>query len=165
MATTFRADGIVILGAPRSGTTLLRRLVDAHPNIACPGETNVLAACGRFLRSERIVEGVRIGVLDGLGYAGFSRDEVLTRLRDFAFSFHREYATRQGKARWASKTAFDAFYLEEIEQLCGDHVHFVCIQRHGLPVPQSSALLYPSHREPQGIHFLGRLRRHAQRRV
>jgi len=128
------SDGIIILGAPRSGTTLLRRLLDAHPAIACPGETNVFTACGRFLRSERIVEGVHIGVLDGLGYAGFGRDEVLARLREFAFAFHREYAARQGKPRWASKTAFDAFYLDEIDALCGDHVRFICIQRHGLDV-------------------------------
>jgi hypothetical protein len=127
-------EGIIILGAPRSGTTLLRRLLDAHPRIACPGETNVFTACGRFLRSERIAEGVRIGVLDGLGYAGFSQDDVLARLRDFAFSFHREYAQRQGKPRWAAKTAFDAFYLEEIEALCGTQVSFICIQRHGLDV-------------------------------
>jgi len=130
----FQSAGIIILGAPRSGTTLLRRLVDAHPNIACPGETNVFTACGRFLRAERIAEGVRIGVLDGLGYAGFSSSEILARLREFAFSFHREYAQNQGKARWASKTAFDAFYLDEIEQLCGEHAHFICIQRHGLDV-------------------------------
>jgi hypothetical protein len=130
----FRSEGTIILGAPRSGTTLLRRLIDAHPNIACPGETNVFSACGRFLRSERIAEGVGIGVLDGLGYAGFSTSEVLTRLRELAFSFHRDYAKRQAKPRWASKTAFDAFYIEEIEQLCGDYVLFVCIQRHGLDV-------------------------------
>jgi protein-tyrosine sulfotransferase len=129
-----RAEGIIILGAPRSGTTLLRRLIDAHPHIACPGETNLFRACGRFLQSERIAEGVRMGVLDGLGYAGFSRDEVLKRLREFAFSFHREYARREGKSRWADKSALDAFYLEAIEELCGDEVHFVCIQRHGLDV-------------------------------
>lgn len=134
MTTTFQAEGIIVVGAPRSGTTLLRRLIDAHPNIACPGETNVFASCGRFLRSERIAEGVRIGALDGLGYAGFSASDVLTKLREFAFFFHREYARRQGKPRWASKTAFDAFYLEEIEQLCGEHAYFVCIQRHGLDV-------------------------------
>ena len=134
MTTGFHAEGVVILGAPRSGTTLLRRLIDAHPSIACPGETNVFASCGRFLRSERIAEGVGIGVLDGLGYAGFPRSEVLTRLREFAFSFHRDYAKQQGKRRWGSKTAVDAFYLEEIEQLCGEHAHFICLQRHGLDV-------------------------------
>lgn len=126
--------GLMIFGAPRSGTTLLRRLVDAHPNIACPGETNVFTACGRFLRADRIAEGVQLGVVDGLAYAGFDRNEVLSRLRELAFGFHREYAARQGKVRWASKTAFDSFYLDELETLCGDHVQYICIQRHGLDV-------------------------------
>ncbi len=134
MRTGKNAEGILVLGAPRSGTTLLRRLLDAHPRIACPPETNVFAACGRFLRSEKTADGVGIGVLEGLEYAGFPRDEVLARLREFAFSFHREYAKRRGKPRWAAKTAFDAFYLREIEALCGDRCAFLCIQRHGLDV-------------------------------
>lgn len=128
------AEGILVLGAPRSGTTLLRRLLDAHPRIACPPETNVFTACGRFLRSEKTADGVGIGVLEGLEYAGFSRADVLGRLREFAFSFHREYAARRGKPRWAAKTAFDAFYLPEVELLCADRCAFLCIQRHGLDV-------------------------------
>jgi len=129
-----KREGLLVLGAPRSGTTLLRRLIDAHPNMACPGETNVFVGCGRMLRSEEIAGGTSIGMLDGLGFAGFERGEVLRRLREFAFGFHREYATAQGKPRWAAKTAFDAFYLDEIEELCGDQVRYVCIQRHGLDV-------------------------------
>jgi hypothetical protein len=127
-------EGIIVLGAPRSGTTLLRRLLDAHPHVACPPETNVFSACGRFLRSERIAEGVHVGAVEGLGFAGFPREEVLGRLRDLAFGFHRDYARRQGKPRWASKTAFDAFYLDEIDALCGEQAAFICIQRHGVDV-------------------------------
>ena len=137
MTNAARTEGIIVLGAPRSGTTLLRRLLDAHPNIACPGETNVFRGCGRFLRSDRLADGVTVGVVDGLGYSGFSREEVLSRLREFAFSFHRDYARKQGKPRWASKSALDTFYIDELEALCGDHAAFVCIQRHGLDVAVS----------------------------
>ncbi|MEX2122648.1 MAG: sulfotransferase, partial [Woeseia sp.] len=35
---------------------------------------------------------------------------------------------------WASKTAFDIFFLDAIEKLCGDHARFICLQRHGLDV-------------------------------
>lgn len=127
-------SGIVVLGVPRSGTTLVRRLLNAHPNIACPGETCILSACARFMHSETVADGLEFGVVNGLSFAGFSQEEILHRLRNFAFSFHNEYAQAQGKNRWAEKTAVDIFHLERIEELCADQVQFVCVVRHGLDV-------------------------------
>jgi hypothetical protein len=158
MSTTPAYDGIIVMGAPRSGTTLLRRILDAHPDIACPGETNLLTACARFLHSETIAEGVDVGVLSGLSFAGFDEDGVLAALREFAFGFHRDYAKRQGKRRWASKTAFDAFHWEAIEKLCGRDAYFVCIQRHGLDVACSMKELC----ETNGT-YLGELHEYVKR--
>jgi len=126
--------GIVVLGFPRSGTTLVRRLLDAHPRIACPGETCIFSASARFLHSELVADGLEFGVMNGLSFAGFERTEVLNRLREFVFSFHNDYARKQQKARWAEKTAVDIFHLNEIEELCGDRVQYVCVVRHGLDV-------------------------------
>lgn len=130
-------NGIVILGCPRSGTTLLRRIMDAHPDISAPGETYLLTSCARFLHSETVVDGMEVGVLNGLGFLGFDGDDVVDRLREFAFSFRQEHAEREGKTRWAEKTAIDAFHVPAIERLCGDHASFVCVVRHGLDVALS----------------------------
>jgi hypothetical protein len=130
-------EGIIVLGAPRSGTTLLRRLLDAHPRIHCPPETNLLRSCGRFLREEPMAGGLSVGVRSGLAYAGLEEQQVLDRLREFAFGICRELAIKAGKPRWAEKTAFDAFYIDEIEALCGNHCRFICLRRHGLDVAVS----------------------------
>jgi hypothetical protein len=134
MSANAKHEGIIILGCPRSGTTLLRRLLDAHPNIAAPGETYLLTACARFLHSERAVDGMNVGVLSGLNYAGFDSADVLQRLREFAFTFRRQHAAREGKNRWVEKTAVDAFHIDAISRLCGDHAYFICLTRHGLDV-------------------------------
>ena len=47
---------VVLLGFPRSGTTLLSRLLDAHPEISCPPETHLLSAASRFLSEQTEVE-------------------------------------------------------------------------------------------------------------
>ena len=132
-----RKPGVVVLGSPRSGTTLLRRLLDAHPSIACPPETYLLSASARFLHEDRFSAGLRIGVVDGLAFAGFDEQDVLARLRGLSFGFLDEYAARVEKPRWAEKTAFGAFHLDKIRRVFEGHVKFVCIHRHGLDVAAS----------------------------
>jgi protein-tyrosine sulfotransferase len=127
-------EGIVVLGVPRSGTTLLRRLLNAHPNIACPPETNLLSAASRFLEEHGFAGGLSIGVVPGLDFSGYSEDEFLHRFREFVFAFWREIAAKAGKSRWAEKTAVDVFHLDAIERLCGAHCRYVCIVRHPLDV-------------------------------
>src|SRR3972149_7016175 len=110
-------EGIIVLGMPRSGTTLLRRLLNAHPNICCPPETNLLSAAARFLEEHRFSGGHSVGVANALAFSGYAEQEVDARLREFVFGFFREFSGREGKRRWAEKTAFDAFHLDEIEKL------------------------------------------------
>jgi len=136
MADTQRG-GIIVLGAPRSGTTMLRRILDAHPGITCPGETFLLKATAKFLESDTIGPGIDYGVSGGLQAVGFDEDEILARLRGLCFGFMDDVARRAGKPRWAIKTAVDSFYLDQVERVYGDHAQFVCLLRNGLDVVAS----------------------------
>jgi hypothetical protein len=127
-------QGIVLLGMPRSGTTLLRRLLDTHPRICCPGETFMLRACAKFIQSQRIASGIEYGVLGGLRALGIPEQEVLAALRQLCFDVLEQLAERDGKPRWATKTAVDSFYLEEVERIYGQHASFIVVIRHGLDV-------------------------------
>jgi protein-tyrosine sulfotransferase len=128
------AHGIVILGMPRSGTTLLRRLLDAHPAICCPPETNLLSAAARFLREEAFAGGVSIGVLSGLSFAGIPEQVVIARLRELVFGLLQDICRQRRKKHWAEKTAFNVFHLDQIELLCRGACRFLCLVRHPLDV-------------------------------
>jgi hypothetical protein len=116
---------------------LLRRILNAHPEISCPPETNLLSACGRFLQEYPSIDGLPIGVLSGLAFSDVEEDAVLAKLRNLVFDFHREIAAKTGKLIWVEKTAFDIFYLEQIERLLAGHCRFICLCRHPLDVIMS----------------------------
>jgi hypothetical protein len=131
------SDGVIILGCPRSGTTLLRRLLDEHPDLCCPGETFLFKACARFLEADDISYGFDYGVTGALEGLGYKHGEIDERLRHFASGFYEEITEKQGKKRWVAKTAIDSFYLPTIERLFAGRAKFICITRHGLDVAVS----------------------------
>ena len=126
----------LILGFPRSGTTLLARLLDAHPEISAPPETHMFSAAGRFLAEQTNVEGPPIGVLSGLAFSGIAAGEVIDGLRDILFAFHARIA--RSKPVWVEKTGTDIFHLENLEQLVSGQMRFICMIRHPLDVIASN---------------------------
>src|ERR1700677_4498577 len=91
-----KAAPAFILGSYRSGTTLLRYLLDAHPQIACPPESKFLLGLERLLDYPE--------AMTGLMSLGFSRAEMRFELRRLAECFLGGYAQRMGKRRWVEKT-------------------------------------------------------------
>ena len=126
----------VLLGFPRSGTTLLARLLDAHPEVSAPPETNLLTAAARFLSEQSMVEGPPIGVLTGLAFAGIPADEVHATVRGLVFGFHERIAG--SKPVWVDKSAVDIFHLDTLEALLAGHARFICMTRHPLDVVASN---------------------------
>ncbi len=85
---------VFILGSPRSGTTLLRSLIHAHPALCCGPETHFLVDLAKIVgpywkRIERF---------------GFPRRFWTERIAAFLAGCHEAYAHQQGKVRWADKT-------------------------------------------------------------
>jgi len=89
-------DPIFIIGLFRSGTTLLRYLVDSHSRIACPPETRFMQHLAEIVNSER--------TLGGLQAMGFDREHTCQQLRRTISYFMENYAASKGKPRWADKT-------------------------------------------------------------
>lgn len=109
-----------IVGVNRSGTTLLRMMLDAHPELAMPPETHFIPALSEELKTHK-----RAGapmtpeqVTDFLvahrrwGDFGLDPDELLASLRDqkkmrpkfILRAFYGLYAKKQGKSRCGDKT-------------------------------------------------------------
>jgi protein-tyrosine sulfotransferase len=95
---------IVIGGSPRSGTTLLRRLLDAHPRIVCGAETGI------FLPGRPPV--------DAIAWGYDVRPEALWQLvrrspsqAAFIEAFFRSHGAKVGKPRWSEKTPLNVAHL------------------------------------------------------
>lgn len=129
-----QTNPIIVFGTPRSGTTLLRRLLNAHENIACPGETFLLRGVARFMEQEEISLGQYFGVGGGLSAYGVSDAQVHENLRGLVDGFMSPIAAKDGKKRWAAKTAVESFYIPGIEEIYAGHAKFICLLRHGLDV-------------------------------
>lgn len=130
VVTEARYEGVVLLGFPRSGTTMLRRLLDAHPDLCCPPETHILRGCAAFLTEEDSPLGLPLGVAPSLRFVGIEPADVVDRVRQLAFGLLQDICRKYGKPIWVEKSAFDIFHLDRLEPLLGDHCRFVWITRH-----------------------------------
>jgi hypothetical protein len=97
----------VIGACPRSGTTLLRRILDTHSDICCGPESSLLLP-GRPDPDEL-----------ALGF-GLGVEEIRSLMRDtyaqaeFADRFMAAYAASVGTRRWAEKTPLNIRHLDWI---------------------------------------------------
>ena len=128
---------IFIVGCQRSGTSLVRRIIDSHPDIACPPESKFLAPLLAVLDDAASLRGLRS--------MGFTEDDVRTRLAAFASSFFEQYAASRGKRLWADKTPNYVDQLGSIRDTFGSSTRFVLVFRDGRDVAYSlSQRNYPA---------------------
>lgn len=104
-----------VVGATRSGTTLLRLMLDSHPELAIPFETHFLRKVIRRFKEGRVTPEEVTELVAGHRRwpdFGLEREDYLSRLRevkplnaaDSIRAFYRLYAEKQGKPRWGDKS-------------------------------------------------------------
>lgn len=120
---------IFVCGVHRSGTTLLRLVLDSHSHIACPPESFFIRSFASVLGDAKAMEGLRA--------MGFDRAHVIERLRDATSYFFEMYAAAAGKPRWADKTPSYVEHLDLIETLFGPECRYLILYRHGLDAARS----------------------------
>jgi hypothetical protein len=126
---------IFLVSSPRSGSTLLRLILDAHPNIAIPPPGYLFHFLYPYLYSYGDLseaDNFRALIEDFLEVPTLKKwpievtvDGVMAGSRERSFRgiyqfLHETYAGAQGKPRWGNKSPRNCFWLEEIVALFPD---------------------------------------------
>src|SRR5687767_7470569 len=128
-----------IVGVPRSGTTLLRMMCDAHPDLSLPPEMGFMPAVARLRPQSRQT---RVAFLKAVTEMPSWQDanidtaefeKALSAVQPFNVSegvrtFYRTYASKFGKIRWGDKTPAYCLHMRDIERILPE-AHFIHIIR------------------------------------
>lgn len=146
------APPLFIVGANRSGTTLLRLMLNSHPRIGIPDELNFMSQsiAEHWDRRTDNKEGFRERVqwhlennIEPNAFPGLDRTVLGDRIVEQATVYnHREvyakslsiWAQHHGKSRWGEKTPGNLFYVRTLLDMFPDaqFVHLVRDPRAGV---------------------------------
>jgi hypothetical protein len=134
----------IVVGFPRSGTTLLRLMLDAHPDLAIPPETHFIPDILNLESDTSKPSKLREAFYQKLTAHPRWQDfhltpeefyENLADIEPFTISsglrcFYQMYANRFGKSRWGDKTPLYVVRIKDIQTALPE-AHFIHIIRDG----------------------------------
>src|ERR1700722_14703329 len=128
-------DPVFVLCMGRAGSTLLRFLLDAHPELACPPETSMPALCGQLSVVWSLIEGAPLAS---------ERDAAPARVPDAAVAGIRRmldemtgsYLARRGKRVFCDKSLGSARFADLLTQIYPG-ARFLCLYRHPMDMIRS----------------------------
>ena len=113
---------IFLLSNFRSGSTVLRYALDAHPDICCPAELRLATVCQCLFSMAELTD---VQTIDGDAGGLAQQIGVVRRLVDDVMSI---YCRAKRKSRWCEKSPSNAELLYVISTVFPD-AWFVCLHR------------------------------------
>ncbi len=128
-------DPVFVLCAGRSGSTLLRFLLDAHPDLACPPETRLPWLARQLATAWTVIEDAGPS---GQSANGSSADAAISApvaegLRRSLDPMMTSYLQRRGKRRYCDKSLGAAQHAGLLLQIWPG-ARFICLYRHPMDV-------------------------------
>jgi hypothetical protein len=125
----------------------MRFILDSHPDLACPPETSLTAACAQLMRVWNTLETAGADEPPATDAAGSPR--ALAAVRATVDDVYAGYLERRGKSRWCDKSLGSHQQAELAAQLYPE-ARFICLYRHCMDVIASGAEACP-----WGLHRFG----------
>lgn len=121
-------EPVFVLTCARSGSTLLRKVLDSHDDLACPTETNIALICAQLWDAWIF--------LDAECSPSALTDEARLHIRSAVNSIYQAYLTRRGKARWCDKSLETGRAATRVAQIY-ENATFICLYRHAMDMINS----------------------------
>jgi hypothetical protein len=119
---------IIVGGCHRSGTTMLRRVLDAHSRIYCGPEVKFF----RDFYGDYFYDPLKRDRFATTARSVVPEDELFDLLGKAFVALHERAAAQAGKARWADKTPENVVYLAAWERLLASNWVFIHLVRNPL---------------------------------
>lgn len=126
------ANPVFVLCGGRSGSTLLRFVLDAHPDLACPPETSLSFACAQLANVWSVLAGQPVAPNSPAGPPVIP-EQVVGGIRQSMEMMIGPYLARRGKNRYCDKSLDAADHADLLARLFPD-VRFICLYRHPMDV-------------------------------
>jgi hypothetical protein len=134
-------DPVFVLCNGRSGSTLLRFVLDAHPDLACPPETNLPGLCAQLATVWSLIAGAPLSANRGDEPPEIPQ-AAISGVRDTMDRLIGSYLARRGKKRYCDKSLGAARYAELLLKVY-PQARFICLYRHPMDVIASGVEACP----------------------
>ncbi len=122
----------------RSGSSLLRWLLDTHPDIACPAEADVADLVDRATKTARVLDTSQLDEGSPIG----SVSEAMAASRVFVEGLVHDYLAARGKSIWTDKSLSNASNLGLLATTW-PQAKFILLYRHCMDMVASGLASQP----------------------